>query len=98
MVRAVCRVCGYTFREGDQVVVCPCYPDDPKCQAAVHRDLLRQLHCWDIWKRRQDEFRAKGKGDVCLGMSLGKNKVVGLVRHIRKPENSVILIWIGNLS
>jgi len=67
--RAVCRVCGYTFREGDQVVLCPCHPDEPQCRAAVHRDLLRQLHCWDLWKRRQDEFRAKGKGDVCLGMS-----------------------------
>lgn len=67
--RATCRVCGYTFREGDQVVVCPCYPDEPRCVAAVHRDLLRQLHCWDLWKRRQDEFLEKRKGKVCLGMS-----------------------------
>jgi len=67
--RASCRVCGYTFREGDQVVLCPCHPDEPRCRAAVHRDLLRQLHCWDMWKRRQDEFRKKGKGEICLGMS-----------------------------
>jgi len=67
--RAICRVCGYTFRVGDHVVVCPCSPGEPRCRAAVHRDLLRQLHCWDQWMRRREELIQKGKGEICLGMS-----------------------------
>ncbi len=46
----------------DHVVICPCSPAKPRCRAAVHRDLLRQLHCWDEWVRMR-------KDDVCLGMS-----------------------------
>lgn len=67
--RATCRVCGYTFRAGDHVVVCPCSPDEPRCRAAVHRDLLRQLHCWDQWMRRREELIREGKREICLGMS-----------------------------
>lgn len=60
--RQTCRVCGHTFRPDDHVVICPCSPHAPRCQAAVHRDLLRQLHCWDEWVR-------ESKGKICLGMS-----------------------------
>ncbi len=60
--RASCRICGHTFRPYDHVVICPCSPENPRCQAAVHRDLFRHLHCWDEWTRM-------GKGDICLGMS-----------------------------
>ncbi len=51
--RRSCRVCGHSFRPMDHVVLCPCAqggrPADPRCRVAVHRDLLRQLHCWDDW-------------------------------------------------
>ncbi len=67
--RASCRVCGHTFRPYDQVVVCPCSPHAPRCQAAVHRDLLRQLHCWDEWMRRPKGLKRKGENVICLGMS-----------------------------
>lgn len=60
--RAACRVCGHTFRPGDHVVICPCSPEVPKCIAAVHRDTLNQLHCWDEWVKART-------GDTCLGMS-----------------------------
>ncbi len=45
-----CAVCGHTFRPGDQVVICPCDPVSPRCRAAVHRDLLKQIHCWELWQ------------------------------------------------
>lgn len=64
-VRSACRVCGHTFRPGDHVVICPCSPsanpEERKCVAAVHRDTLQQLHCWDEW--------VKAGSDTCLGMS-----------------------------
>jgi len=60
--RASCRICGHTFRPGDQVIICPCSPEAPKCRAAVHRDTLHQLHCWDEWIRERSE-------PTCLGMS-----------------------------
>ncbi|VFN00072.1 MAG: hypothetical protein BECKG1743D_GA0114223_105433 [Candidatus Kentron sp. G] len=61
-IRTSCRICGHTFRVFDQVVICPCSPLAPKCQCAVHRDTLKQLHCWDEWMRGRE-------GDSCLGMS-----------------------------
>ncbi len=67
--RAFCRVCGHTFRPYDHVVICLCEPNTPRCRAAVHRDLLRQLHCWDEWMQRIEALRAEGKKDICLGMS-----------------------------
>ena len=48
--RPVCRVCGHSFRPMDHVVICPCRPNDPSCRVAIHRDLFRQLHCYDEWK------------------------------------------------
>lgn len=44
--RHACRVCGYSLRPGDRVVLCPCDPSTPRCRVAVHRDILQQLHCW----------------------------------------------------
>jgi len=51
--RKACSICGHTFRPGDQVVICPCNPDQPVggCAAGVHRDPVRQLFCWDEWSR-----------------------------------------------
>lgn len=49
--RYTCRVCGHTLRELDHVVLCPCSPAAPICAVAVHRDIFRQLHCWDEWNR-----------------------------------------------
>ncbi len=63
--RRSCRVCGHSFRPMDHVVLCPCSVSSAvtrDCRVAVHRDLLRQLHCWDEW--------VKGDlGDQCLGFS-----------------------------
>jgi hypothetical protein len=59
--RASCRVCGHSFRPGDLVLICPCSPARPICRAAVHRDLLHQLHCWDIWQ-------AAPRGARCIGL------------------------------
>jgi hypothetical protein len=61
--RAACKVCGHTFRPLDLVVICPCDPLHPRCQAAVHRDVLKQLHCWELWLRSS---RHQGS---CPGMS-----------------------------
>ncbi len=50
--RRSCRVCGHSFRPMDHVVLCPCSLVDASkqpCEIAVHRDLLRQMHCWDQW-------------------------------------------------
>lgn len=47
--RRCCIVCSHTFREHDLVVVCPCNPHAPFCQAAVHRDPIHGLHCLDAW-------------------------------------------------
>lgn len=47
--RMSCAVCGHTLREGDVVVICPCSPKKPKCQIAIHRDLLHGLNCWNDW-------------------------------------------------
>ncbi|MEO0478716.1 MAG: hypothetical protein AAF196_04485 [Planctomycetota bacterium] len=44
-----CAVCGHSFRAGDQVVICPCSPDSPRCMIAVHRDSVHGLYCWDDW-------------------------------------------------
>lgn len=63
--RRSCRVCGHSFRPMDHVVLCP-FSDSCEarggCRVAVHRDLLRQLHCWDEWV--QGNLR-----DQCLGFS-----------------------------
>ena len=64
--RRSCRICGHTFRPMDHVVLCPCSVaakgTRKSCRVAVHRDLLRQLHCWDEWVR--GDLRGQ-----CLGFS-----------------------------
>ncbi|WP_250287140.1 hypothetical protein [Frankia sp. CiP1_Cm_nod2] len=47
---AGCLVCGHTFRPGEQVVVCPCGMYREVCVAAVHRDPVAGLTCWDDWR------------------------------------------------
>lgn len=47
--RHTCAVCGHTLRRRDEVVICPCSPDQPLCFVAVHRDPLHGLHCLDSW-------------------------------------------------
>lgn len=47
--RRACVVCGHTLRPMDSVIVCPCSPNQPRCQAAVHRDILHGLLCWEAW-------------------------------------------------
>jgi hypothetical protein len=47
--RHTCAVCGHTLRLNDHVVICPCSPHKPRCQIAVHRDLIHGLHCFDAW-------------------------------------------------
>jgi hypothetical protein len=49
--RPTCAVCGHSLRPFDEVVVCPCQPEAPLCRAAVHRDSIRALHCWDEWSK-----------------------------------------------
>lgn len=56
--RPACRVCGHSFRSLDHVVLCPCDPVNPRCRVAVHRDIFRQMHCYDQW--------AQGKSRRCL--------------------------------
>ncbi|MGO8673146.1 MAG: hypothetical protein ACLQVD_17540 [Capsulimonadaceae bacterium] len=55
--RKHCVICGHTFREFDQVVICPCSPGKPICQAAVHRDTVNGLNCLDAWWTGQSEDR-----------------------------------------
>ena len=62
--RAYCRICGHTFRLLEQVVICPCDPDEPRCRVAVHRDAARQLHCWDDWLRAHPDAGSR----PCLGL------------------------------
>ncbi len=45
-----CLVCGHTFRPGEHVVVCPCGVHRAVCVAAVHRDPVAGLTCWDDWR------------------------------------------------
>src|SRR5205085_2866290 len=33
-----CAICGHTLRPHDQVVICPCRPEQPMCILAIHRD------------------------------------------------------------
>ena len=47
--RRKCVVCGHTLRPHDSVLICPCDPARPRCQAAVHRDVLHGLPCWEAW-------------------------------------------------
>ena len=47
--RPACRVCGHSFLPLDHVVICPCDPVNPRCRVAVHRDIFRQMHCYDQW-------------------------------------------------
>lgn len=47
--RRTCAVCGHTFRPHDHVVFCPCFPQAPRCQVAIHRDPIHGLHCWEDW-------------------------------------------------
>jgi hypothetical protein len=48
--RHQCAVCGHTLRLFDVVVICPCNPQEPRCQIAIHRDPSRNLLCWEDWK------------------------------------------------
>jgi hypothetical protein len=52
--RHACRVCGHTCRPLDQVVICPCDPLQPCCRVAVHRDMFKQLYCYDHWRQGAD--------------------------------------------
>jgi hypothetical protein len=47
--RRICKICANTFRLHDQVVVCPCQPQEPLCGAAIHYDPVQDLYCWDEW-------------------------------------------------
>jgi hypothetical protein len=53
--RHTCSVCGHTFRLHDQVVICPCSPHRPLCQAAIHRDPIHGLYCLDAWNPDANE-------------------------------------------
>lgn len=53
-----CLYCGHTFRPGEHAVVCPCSPGRPHCAAAVHRDPVAGLICWESW-------RPEGRLTVC---------------------------------
>jgi hypothetical protein len=55
--RHTCFVCGHTFRLHDHVVICPCSPNNPLCEIAVHRDLIHGLHCFDAWNPRANQQR-----------------------------------------
>lgn len=48
--RHKCAVCGHTLRLHDVVVICPCQPQNPLCQIAIHRDPAHNLSCWEEWK------------------------------------------------
>jgi hypothetical protein len=48
--RHICAVCAHTLRPLDAVVICPCSPNEPRCQIAVHRDPAHYLYCWEDWK------------------------------------------------
>jgi len=48
--RSKCMFCAHTFRRGELVIVCPCQPSGPFCDAAVHRDPARGLVCWESWR------------------------------------------------
>ena len=47
--RHTCAVCTHTLRPRDQVVICPCNPQQPQCNLAVHRDSVHQLYCLEAW-------------------------------------------------
>ncbi len=47
--RPMCVVCAHTLRPNDHVIICPCHPHAPACQAAVHRDPENGLHCFEAW-------------------------------------------------
>jgi hypothetical protein len=49
---AGCLYCGHSFRPGEWVVICPCQAalgKPPACGAALHRDPVIGLPCWDRW-------------------------------------------------
>jgi hypothetical protein len=50
MQRTRCLVCAHTLRAGERVVVCPCSPERPECQAVIHRDPAAGLICWETWR------------------------------------------------
>jgi hypothetical protein len=47
--RRRCVGCDHTFRPLDLVVICPCNPARPLCQAAIHRDPAHNLSCFEMW-------------------------------------------------
>ncbi|GAA1416724.1 hypothetical protein [Catellatospora coxensis] len=51
--RMACLFCGHTFRPAETVVLCPCRPTEQLCRAAVHRDPVRGLVCWESWRPGQ---------------------------------------------
>jgi hypothetical protein len=51
--RMTCMFCAHTFRPGETVIICPCSPGAPQCDAAVHRDPSRGLVCWESWHSGQ---------------------------------------------
>lgn len=52
--RTRCLYCAHTFRPDEQVVICPCSPQSPVCGAAVHRDPIAGLVCWESWRPEGD--------------------------------------------
>jgi hypothetical protein len=51
--RRTCVVCGHTLRPHDDVIVCPCRPEMPLCEAAVHQDNVHGLSCLTGWNERE---------------------------------------------
>lgn len=50
--RKRCAVCGHTLRPYDEVIVCLCQPDAPRCAAMVHHDPVHQMPCTQDWADR----------------------------------------------
>jgi hypothetical protein len=47
--RLGCAFCSKTFRSFELALLCPCSPDDPKCNLGVHRDPSKGNDCFDAW-------------------------------------------------
>ncbi|RKZ39383.1 MAG: hypothetical protein DRR16_24825 [Candidatus Parabeggiatoa sp. nov. 3] len=54
--RHSCTICGHTLRISDLVILCPCQPQNPQCQIAIHRDPNHGLHCWQLWEANEGRY------------------------------------------
>jgi len=54
--RHSCAICGHTLRLSDLVIICPCQPQNPRCQIAIHRDPNHGLHCWELWEANNGHY------------------------------------------